>query len=110
MPVLIGLEGCKGELDTRVVRSASAARRAFADGLPSVTAAGPHGALSLWRDDAGTWRGNASQYGRDVEVQQFYSREAALRWFGAALPQLGDFDTPAGPTAPAWEPVGEMIR
>lgn len=107
MPVLIGPEGVSGELDTRFVRSVSAARRAFADGLPSVTTAGPHGALDLYRDDEGVWRGNVYQYLRTVERNVFPSREAGLRWLGAALPKLGDLDTMAGPTAPEWEPVAQ---
>lgn len=104
MPVLIGVKGTSGSLDTRTVRSVSATRRAFREGLPSVTAAGPHAAANLYRDDEGVWRGIVCQFQSDVEVAEFSSREAALRWWRATLPKLGDFDTPATLSAPAWAP------
>lgn len=105
MPILLGLEGVSGELEVRLVRTAAAARRAFREGFRAVSAAGPHAAADVYRDDAGVWRGLVHQYLRTVEWRVFKSREAALRWYRAVLPRMGDFDTVAGSTAPEWKPV-----
>ncbi|HYF07874.1 MAG TPA: hypothetical protein VD970_09640 [Acetobacteraceae bacterium] len=97
MPVVVGLPDTEGEISTRIIRSVAQARTALRSGLPSVTAAGPLGAVNLWRGSTGQWYGNVNEYGTVVAERAFPSRAAALRWLEGILPQLGDVDVLATP-------------
>jgi hypothetical protein len=85
MPTLRGLPGTDGsERECDLVRTVTAAFRSLRRGRPAAFAA-DNGAINVWRDDAGTLRGERYFYTAVRESKKFSSLKKLAVWLKRAI-------------------------
>ena len=88
MPMLRGLPGTKRDQRAVYVTSPTAAMRALRNKL-AATAAGPEGAVSVWRDDAGAYRCDFQWHRVSYESRTFRTLRDVRGWLTLWLPRVG---------------------
>lgn len=84
---LPGVKG--GRLRGPMARTISGFRQALVANR-CCSAAGDHGAVMVWRDDAGAWRCAFMRYQATLEAATFSSKAAVTTWLRAWLPKMHD--------------------
>lgn len=88
MPMLIGLEGVKGKIETECASSVSKMIQIFRN-YGAATAAGDDGAICIWRDDRGILRGDLQRYMITMDKQEFATIKAMHEWVRTTWPKIG---------------------
>lgn len=74
---LVGVRGTlKGPIVQSKTRAAAGLRK-----FRIVSAAGDYGAVNLYKDDSGKYRGERCEFMRTAESRIFETKKAALPWF-----------------------------
>lgn len=83
----VGLEGIKKKkIDGKFVRTPAAAIRALKENRVA-SLAGDHGAVTVWRDDAGKLRGDFSRWLITQDSILAKSKAELRRWLDRVAPQ-----------------------
>lgn len=78
--ILTGLPDTAGEVEANMVFSATRAIRALRAGRAATTA-GDNGAINIWKDDKGRWRGEVMRFMVKIESRTFKTQAAIAPWF-----------------------------
>lgn len=90
MPELRGLTGVKGDaLPCQHVASVEQVLSRMRTKRRAVTAAGPEGALNVWRDDAGRLRSNFCRYRSTVDEAVHEDFDSLHAWLNVWWQKMG---------------------